>query len=155
PRVGGVSIAISYLAGVGVLVLCWQRGWIDFDDSGIRLLLRILPSLVLIFAVGLIDDVKGISPWKKLAGQTVAATFAVAMGATIVSPEWYTGPRILLDIPAVFWLVLCANAFNLIDGLDGLAAGVALIGSLSLLSVAVLHGQFALAAVILPLTGAL
>jgi UDP-GlcNAc:undecaprenyl-phosphate GlcNAc-1-phosphate transferase len=155
PRVGGVSLAISYLAGVGLLLIAWQKNWIDFDDSSIRLLLRTLPATALIFAVGLIDDIRGISPRKKLAGQTAAAVLAVSMGATIATPDWYGGPRILLDIPAVFWLVLCANAFNLIDGLDGLAAGVALIGSFSLLSVAILHGQFSLAAVILPLTGAL
>jgi UDP-GlcNAc:undecaprenyl-phosphate GlcNAc-1-phosphate transferase len=56
---------------------------------------------------------------------------------------------------SILWLVLCANAFNLIDGMDGLATGVAIIASASLLLAALIHHHVGLAVVITPLVGAL
>ena len=59
----------------------------------------------------------------------------------------------MIDLVSIFWLVLCANAFNLIDGLDGLATGVALIASASLLMDALINHNPGLALVITPLVG--
>jgi UDP-GlcNAc:undecaprenyl-phosphate GlcNAc-1-phosphate transferase len=63
---------------------------------------------------------------------------------------------IWLEYPlTVFWLLLTSNALNLIDGLDGLCAGMGLLSTLALFTAAVLHGNYALAKVTFPLAGAL
>lgn len=157
PRVGGVSIMISFLLALGCLALAWKAGHLDFDPSMLRLMVGLLPVILLIFCIGLVDDIRGLSPRIKLLGQTFAAVYAVAMGVTIAMPGWYTdpSPSLLLGAGAVFWLVLCTNALNLIDGLDGLAGGVAVVACAGLIAVALVNGQPGLALVILPLMGAL
>ena len=94
---------------------------IFFSDR--QSLVPILSGGLVIIAAGLLDDVYRISPWQKLWLQVVAAAVAVAFGG------W--------NIPvgaAMLWLVLLANAFNLIDGLDGLCSRVAVFSSFGLLA---------------------
>jgi UDP-GlcNAc:undecaprenyl-phosphate GlcNAc-1-phosphate transferase len=106
----------------------------------------------LIFLVGLWDDVRGLSPLAKLAGQILVAELAVV----ILTRAELPGPTgLIAHVLQVLWLVLCANAFNLIDGLDGLASGVALISALGLLAGASFRHETGLALVIAPLVGAL
>ena len=157
PRAGGVALVISFLVAVSGFAVARSTRQVHIDGTSIAALLRLLPALVLVFVVGIVDDFKGISPGKKLLGQTVAAVYAVSSGVTISLGEWYTGPSstIVLGFAAVCWLVLCTNAFNLIDGLDGLAAGVALIASIAFLVVAAVNDQPDLALITLPLIGCL
>jgi len=155
PRAGGVSLALSYGLGVVLLLLASARHWLNIDDPSIRMLVLLLPAVAATFCLGIADDIRGLSAKTKLLGQIIAAAYAVWSGVTILPPDWYHGPTIFLSIAATFWLVLCMNAFNLIDGMDGLAAGVALIASLSLLTIAIIHKQLGLAMVIVPLIGAL
>jgi UDP-GlcNAc:undecaprenyl-phosphate GlcNAc-1-phosphate transferase len=156
PRVGGIALAISYSIALLALVLglLWKKGF-GPDDPSIRLVVRLSPAVVLVFLTGFIDDLWSLSPWWKLAGQTAAAVCACWIGVRLATPSWYTGPTILVDVVSVFWLLLCANAFNLIDGLDGLATGVGLIAAASLLITALVHHFTGLAIVITPLIGAL
>ena len=104
---------------------------------------------------GLIDDLVGLSPWKKLAGEFVAAGYACFIGVRLASPAGYSGPVIFIYVISVLWLVFCANAINLIDGMDGLATGVALLASISLLMAAVINHHPELALAILPFIGGL
>jgi UDP-GlcNAc:undecaprenyl-phosphate GlcNAc-1-phosphate transferase len=105
--------------------------------------------------VGLWDDFPGLSTWQKLVGQVGAAVYASWLGLRLATPLGYTGPTFPIYLAGVCWLVLCANAFNLIDGLDGLATGVAFIASASLLLAALIHHETGLALVIAPLVGTL
>jgi UDP-GlcNAc:undecaprenyl-phosphate/decaprenyl-phosphate GlcNAc-1-phosphate transferase len=155
PRVGGVGLAISYFVALMALLLGWWSGRFNLQDPTVLLMAKLLPAVVLIFVVGLVDDIRGLSPWRKLAGQIVAATYAVWVGVRLASPPNFAGSVILIDVVSIFWLVLCANAFNLIDGLDGLATGVAIIASASLLMAAMLHHHPGLAIIITPFLGAL
>jgi UDP-GlcNAc:undecaprenyl-phosphate GlcNAc-1-phosphate transferase len=155
PRVGGIALIVAYFVAFVALALGWWNGLFNPSDPSIRLVARLSPAIILIFAVGLYDDLRGLSPWRKLAGQFGAAAYASWIGIRLATPLGYTGPAILIDVIGILWLVLCANAFNLIDGLDGLATGVALIGSASLLLAAVIHHNPSLALVITPLIGAL
>jgi UDP-GlcNAc:undecaprenyl-phosphate GlcNAc-1-phosphate transferase len=155
PRVGGVGLIVAYFVAFITLALGWWQGLFDPHDPSILLVVRLSPAIILIFVVGLYDDLKGLSPWRKLAGQFVAATYASWVGVRLAMPADYVVPAIVLDLIGIFWLVLCMNAFNLIDGLDGLAAGVALIASASLLFAALIHHNPGLALVITPLIGAL
>ena len=154
PRVGGIAIAISYLLAYGLLFLVKLKGGIVVWDS-IDFALRLLPAAAVIFAIGLIDDIWGLEPWHKLAGEVVAAGLAYwagvhvqGFGGYILSTMW--------SLPlTVLWLVGCTNAINLIDGVDGLAAGVGLFATCTALIAALLQHNINLAFAIVPLVGCL
>jgi len=155
PRVGGIGLVVAYFAAIVSLTVGWLAGLIDPQDPSIRLVVRLCPSIGLMFLVGLVDDLWGLLPWQKILGQVVAASYASWVGVRLATPAGFSAPSILIDLVGICWLILCANAFNLIDGLDGLATGVALIASASLLLAAVIHHEPGLALVITPLIGAL
>lgn len=116
--------------------------------SGISLgweALGILAGGHLILLVGLYDDWRGLSPWAKLGGQIAAAVVLVAFGVTV---DFITNPLggvIYLgffSIPVtVAWVVGVTNALNLVDGLDGLAAGVAVVAAGTVAVVAFGQGE--------------
>jgi UDP-GlcNAc:undecaprenyl-phosphate GlcNAc-1-phosphate transferase len=153
-RVGGIAIAISFISTYGVLTLLPLQ-----DEAGIltplSIFVRLLPSALLIFCLGLIDDLVVLRPWYKFSGQIVAACGAYLAGIHIQAfgghffADWWSFPL------TVFWIVLCTNAVNLIDGVDGLAAGVGLFATVTMLVAALLQGNFALALAAIPLAGSL
>ena len=152
PRTGGIAIGLSYVGALGLLLLLPLNG---ADRISLPLTLDLVPAAVVIFMVGLLDDLVGLRAWEKLCGQIVAAGFAYSGGvqvlgvAGLAAPGWWTLPI------TVVWLVACSNAFNLIDGMDGLATGVGLFASFTTLAAALLHNNVALALATAPLVGAL
>jgi UDP-GlcNAc:undecaprenyl-phosphate GlcNAc-1-phosphate transferase len=111
---------------------------------------------LVVFATGFLDDVFGLKPWMKLIGQAVAAILACNANVVIRGIAGYSLAGTWWHLPlTVLWLVGCANAFNLIDGLDGLATGVGLFATATAFLSAVLNGNIALAFVTAPLLGAL
>ena len=125
PRAGGAVIAISYLASYAILAALHLRGWTSFHlDLG--LVLTVLPGGALVFIIGLLDDTKGLPPLMKLSAQIVACLVAFIGGVHVSVPHWFVGGTWWFSLPlTLFWLLLCTNAFNLIDGLDGLSGGLA------------------------------
>ena len=106
----------------------------------------VLLGTAMVFVVGLADDVIGVPPLHKILVETAAAAMVVAAGLhfSVVSLPGSRGGialGILAGVATVLWIVGATNAFNLIDGLDGLAGGVAAIISSSLLVCAVLQGH--------------
>lgn len=154
PRVGGVAIAIAYTLAFAVLLVSpLKGGWIVYGSLGF--IVKVLPSAALIFALGLLDDLFGLKPWEKLFGQFVAAIIAVAAGIRITGVlDIPLGPWVCAAI-TVIWLVGCTNAFNLIDGMDGLATGVGLFATLTITVAALLSKNVDLAMATVPLAGAL
>jgi UDP-GlcNAc:undecaprenyl-phosphate GlcNAc-1-phosphate transferase len=121
----------------------------------LRLTWQLFPAATLIFLTGLLDDLIDLRPWQKLVGQGCAAVTAFAAGIHLtkisgveLSP-WLTAPA------TIIWLVGCSNAFNLIDGVDGLAAGVGFFATLTTLMAALIQQNLALALATAPLAGAL
>lgn len=154
PRVGGISIALAYVLSFAVMLQ------LPFSYGGeVSMALpnnwRLFWAAGLVFATGLFDDLVGYFPWQKLAGQLWAALMAYFAGVQIhLLPNhpfevWWNLPLSLL------WLVGCTNAFNLIDGLDGLAAGVGLFATITMLLSAFANHNLQLALVTMPLAGAL
>jgi len=148
PRVGGVPIAIAY-----VLSLVSLRGPGSVFPA--HWLPTILSGALIIFLTGLIDDFLNLKPVVKLIGQIAAAVVAYASGlridylGSIPLPVWLSLPI------TVFWLLLTTNALNLIDGLDGLCAGIGFWATISFFAVAWINNATVLAFTALPLAGAL
>ncbi|MEW6540430.1 MAG: MraY family glycosyltransferase [Bacillota bacterium] len=147
PRLGGLAV---YLVFTAVVLL---------TQPLTTPLLGLLTGATIIVLLGVWDDIRGASPRLKLAVQFLAALALIPFGFHV---EFLTNPLggiIYLGwwgIPlTVFWVVAVTNALNLIDGLDGLAAGTALIASFTLAVVAAVAGNMAVVAVTLILAGAL
>ena len=149
PRVGGVAIAISYglsLIAIGGVDRPWSTGL----SPG-----KVIPGAAIAFLVGLLDDLFSLRPIVKLGGLVVAATVAYQSGLH-VGDVFAQNLPVWIDYPlSVFWLVLASNALNLIDGLDGLCAGMGLLATLTLFTAGMLHQNFPLAYATFPLAGAL
>lgn len=113
---GGAAIYLSALLPT-LLFLPLNRG-----------LIGLLSGATVLFLVGLIDDKFRITPYVKLFAQIVAASIAVFAGITLGPPV-----NSILAVPlTILWIVAVTNAFNLLDNIDGLAAGIAAICSLML-----------------------
>jgi UDP-GlcNAc:undecaprenyl-phosphate GlcNAc-1-phosphate transferase len=154
PRGGGIAILFAYAAALALVRLSplWHSYSITWSPLSVRAL---LPAVLVAFATGLLDDIFGLKPWMKLLGQVVAAALACNAHVLIHGIGGYsTGTWWHIPL-TILWLVGCANAFNLIDGLDGLAAGVGLFATATAFLSALLNGNIALAFVTAPLLGAL
>jgi UDP-GlcNAc:undecaprenyl-phosphate/decaprenyl-phosphate GlcNAc-1-phosphate transferase len=139
PRLGGVAIAIAFGVAIGFAALATD----DLDPVGFLRPNRapaILAGAGLLVIVGVIDDVRGMRAMVKLFWQVAAAVLAFALGLGLERlnlPWWGVVHLGWLALPlTVAWIVIIINAINLIDGLDGLAAGVVLtaLGAFALLS---------------------
>ena len=153
PRVGGIPIAISYLMGLALLPIVHGRGVPWRDDHTLTAGLIVAAGVVLL--TGILDDVVGLKPWQKLAGQMAAALLLCLAGVRISS---FGGHPLSawIGVPLTLgWLAMCTNAFNLIDGLDGLASGMGLFATLTMFIAALLTNSDNLALVTLPLAGSL
>lgn len=140
PRLGGVAMAIGF--GVAILIALVVSPTLG-STSGLRPnhAPAMLAVVVLLFGVGLVDDVRGMRPLIKLGLQIAAACLAWAMGLRLETLH-LTGGAIDLGMASLpvtaIWIVGVINAINLIDGLDGLAAGVSLtvLGAFGLIAAA-------------------
>jgi len=143
PRIGGVGIYLAFFLPF-VSVLFYKTQVLELLSPDTQLI-HLIIGASLAFGLGLTDDLRSLGPKSKFAVQIVAALIAYAGGIRIsviflpVIQNWYLG---MLSLPVtVLWFVLVMNAINLIDGLDGLAAGVTLFASLVLLMLCVTSGK--------------
>src|SRR5215469_8726482 len=155
PRVGGVAIAIAYVLAFGLILVLPYRGLSFNIHTVVPRALGLLPAAGLVFFIGLVDDIRGLKPWQKLIGQVVAALLAFWAGVRIDFLQWHQ-LHFWISLPVtVLWLIGCANAFNLIDGLDGLAAGVGLFATVTTLLAGLINHNLPLVLVTAPLAGCL
>jgi UDP-GlcNAc:undecaprenyl-phosphate/decaprenyl-phosphate GlcNAc-1-phosphate transferase len=156
PRVGGVAIVISVAVTMGILALLAGPGVFTAGGSG---LLVVLGGGLAIHLLGLYDDVWQVrARWKFIIQIAIAlAVYALGVRVTTLSLPFigvvHLGAIIGL-LFTVLWLVGITNAFNLIDGLDGLASGAALFALTTMFVVASANGRPSAALVILILAGA-
>ncbi len=138
PRGGGVAIVVTFLLGVGAIELLGEETQIHQHYFWVFLL-----SSVLIAAISLYDDVTQKSFQVKLATQVVA--IALAMGAGLVLDG--TTVPLLADLPGLalvitaLWLLGLTNAYNFMDGIDGMAAVTAIVVSLFFAAITLWHGS--------------
>lgn len=152
PRTGGIGIFLAYLAA-STLGHYLFSGVVP--AASLTIVFGVAASACIVFGTGLWDDLRHISPAQKLAGQCVAASVAFFSGVQIhvvhgsALDAWISYPV------TVLWLMACSNALNLIDGMDGLASGVALLSTITMLIAALTHGNTGLAILTIPLVGSL
>jgi UDP-GlcNAc:undecaprenyl-phosphate GlcNAc-1-phosphate transferase len=137
PRLGGVAI---YAA----LVLAW--GVAAWRDATLLAAGKLLLAVAPIFVLGVVDDLRGVSERLKLIVPACCAVLLYGFGWRVTVLSLWSG--VVVELPAwlglglmVLWLVGITNACNLIDGLDGLAVGIAALATVALLGSAILLGQ--------------
>jgi len=134
PRLGGVAMAVGLGFGAGtVAVLRWTEWGVPVSD---RELVALLIGSAMVFTVGLVDDIVGVSVAKKFLVEFAAAGLIVWAGWRFTSlglPGVDLQLGTLGGVLTLVWIVGVANAINLFDGLDGLASGVVAIIACSLL----------------------
>ena len=148
PIFGGIAI----FTGIIFSLLFWA------DIENIQYL---LVSILIIFFVGVIDDLLVLSPFKKIVGQIIATLIIIffhdmqidsmhgVLGKSETLSPWLSMPF------TIFVVIVITNGFNLIDGVDGLAGGIGVISSFSFGVIALLMGQSDMAIVAFTLMGAL
>ena len=152
PRIGGLAIIFGFM----VAILCF--------GTMSRTLTATLVGAGVIAIMGVVDDCKNLDAKFKFVIQIIAAIIVIIGGDIRI--DVFTNPMIWSDTPylilpewlslicTVVWIVFITNAVNFIDGLDGLAAGVSAIMSLSLIFIAIRLGEYPVAIVCAALTGA-
>lgn len=157
-RLGGLAIVAAFLVSIlfNVISSVAASESIGIDTK----FFGMIAGILIIVAVGVIDDVKQLGAKLKFLIQIAAAVIVVASGTSInfvTNPLAVTGMSdlgpVLSFIVSVFWIVGITNAINFIDGLDGLAAGVSSIASLSLFIVSILKGDVITAMITAALAG--
>ncbi len=131
PRMGGLAIIVGFFLATLLFVPVTERVY------------GVVIGAFIIAGMGFVDDIVSLRPMVKFLIQIFAALVCVRFGLIIDAISWPVNESYLdlgrLSAPlTVLWIVLCTNAFNLIDGLDGLAAGVTAICSFFLLAASVL-----------------
>ena len=156
PRLGGIPVWLATSAGIVVAVL--GPGVNAAGAGPDRFFVGVLLAGSLMFAVGLLDDLYNLRPSAKLLAQCTAAVVAYACGFRIdgITFAGATLDTAALALPlTLLWIVGVTNAFNLIDGLDGLATGIGLVALCTTLAVALMLGNLEVAIACAALGGAL
>jgi UDP-GlcNAc:undecaprenyl-phosphate/decaprenyl-phosphate GlcNAc-1-phosphate transferase len=155
PRCGGVAVFAAFVGAWCLAAALGGDGATLQLESAVPLLL----AATIVMLAGFVDDVRGLSPLAKILAQASGGLLLFAAGyrvETIGVPWGGTVDLGLLALPVTLaWVVGMSNAFNLIDGLDGLAAGVALVATVTLVAVAASNGRNTTLVLTAALAGAL
>lgn len=142
PRLGGLAVYLAFI-GAFLVAMPWVEGYRT------NVILGILIGGTIVTIVGALDDRFDLSPKVKLLGQVIAAGVVVAFGVKmdfVILPFGDGTQMGWLGIPiTIFWIVGVTNAINLIDGLDGLAAGVSAIATGTIFVLALMMGNVTVA----------
>lgn len=163
PRMGGIAVMVGLLvAFVALAVFSYACDWSWAGALSVDREINyfgVAASIIAMFLVGAIDDVRQLTALNKFFWQIVIASFAAASGVVIgeVSNP-FTGEFVGLGVFAypvtVIFLVSFANIINLIDGVDGLASGITALCAAALFAISVMAGRYVAAALAAALVGA-
>jgi UDP-GlcNAc:undecaprenyl-phosphate/decaprenyl-phosphate GlcNAc-1-phosphate transferase len=136
---GGVAIWLSVVISYLAFVPHTPYGWV------------VIGSSTFLFLVGLADDIFHTKPYQKLIGQVMGSAFVIYYGLSL---PWTSSSSVNMAL-TIFWLIGITNAINLLDNMDGLATGIAVIGSAFLALSFINTGQPAEALMLITFSGAL
>ncbi len=158
PRLGGIAILGTVVLVVTIAAIASNLLHLGYSFPS-RTFLGLLGPTLVIFGLGLADDFRPLSPYFKFGVQIVAAGWLFLNGGRVTQFPLLFGGREMGNVTAlaitVFWVLLITNAFNLLDGLDGLAAGSALFSSLIVFIVSLVTGNTLTEVVTIALAGAI
>lgn len=159
PRLGGIAIFLSIAIALSALPLV-NNLLTQTLRPQLREMMVFLLCGSLVLLLGIYDDLRGANAWMKFAGLASATVLFYLLGGRIAGLSIPFVGQVTLHpalgfLLTMVWVVGIANAFNLIDGIDGLATGSALFASLVLLTVSLIEGHALVAVIALVLTGAL
>lgn len=132
PDVGGLAMYLGFLAA---MLTAWMVDAFDVLFTSNSEPIGVLVAATIIYVVGFVDDIRGLSPPAKVAGTVLAGLALVQFGVVMFAFRlpFFDGPILLAvewrPLVTVLWLLGMTQAINLIDGLDGLAAGIVAIGA--------------------------
>lgn len=156
PRLGGLAIFIAFSVSVIVLHSIYDKMVVETPYFGIAI------GSLMIVILGIVDDIHALPAIPKFLVQLLAAGVAAYFGCRIsrISNPIITSDATYLELPtwlsfgvSVIWIVAITNAVNFIDGLDGLASGISAISAGSLMVIAALTGNIAVAIIMAALMG--
>ena len=158
PRLGGIAIYIAFLLTLCLVPLSGNLVSDIFVANLPRIVALLIPA-TFIFAFGIYDDFRGADAPVKIVFQTIAASYLFASGLRIENLSSPFGghwklPLLLSFVLTALWVILITNAFNLIDGIDGLAAGASIFALLSILIFSIAQGNPEISLLSVPLLGA-
>ncbi len=122
---GGVAIFLAVVVAYIAFIPRTQSGWV------------VLFASTFLFVVGLLDDLLHIKPYQKLIGQVMGAAVIIYFGLSL---PWSGSPSLNMAV-TIFWLIGITNAINLLDNMDGLAAGIAAIAAVFIAANLAINGQ--------------
>ena len=159
PRLGGVAIYLACLIALSALSFTTNNLTVALQSHRSGFFIILVPA-TLVLLLGVVDDLRGTNAFVKFLGLGLIATLFYAMGGRIETfPMPFVGsihlPAIISFVITVFWLVGIANAFNLIDGMDGLASGVALFSTIVILVISLANFNTLTVVITLVLCGSL
>jgi UDP-GlcNAc:undecaprenyl-phosphate GlcNAc-1-phosphate transferase len=143
PRLGGLAVFAA--ASVSILLGCALNRYIRADIYSLR---GMFVGGLIILLLGIVDDVRNLSPFLKLPVQFIAACVAVLLGIKfhLASNPLADNIRDFFDLGSlgipltILWIVGLTNAMNLVDGLDGLATGISMFASTALFIISIRQG---------------
>ena len=159
PRLGGVALYCTFMPLW--MLYCWATPFLGLQATPgcARYTQAVFVSATIMFAVGLLDDIWNLKAGIKLLFQILSGSYLYMNGISITGYDplvrnHHYGVAISY-IATVFWVLLVSNAINLIDGIDGLAAGGALFAAITILAMAIAGQQNLLAFASVALAGSL
>ena len=157
-RIGGIAIIFGFFTS---LFLIWSLNNFSIDSLyQTKFFVLLILSSLIIFLLGLFDDLKSLSPFIRLLIQFAVAIFIAESGINIqqINLAWINIdpiylPKIISNLVTSFWIVGLINAINWLDGVDGLASGLVGFASLGLAVISYQNGQFFVPLIAVTLSG--
>jgi len=153
------KVPVSRLGGLGIVMGILATVPLWFINGNFYFLMHLLASLIILIIIGVTDDLKELTPKVKFIGQIIAALLLAHAGLLIENMFGIFGvdhmPHLIQYLLTVFIVTGIINAFNLIDGIDGLAGGLVLINMAGFFFLFFLSGEYSLALLSASTVGAL
>jgi len=158
PRLGGVAVYASVILILLLSLVILRRAGLGQAIPPTALVALVGPATI-VFLLGLYDDLRGANAYLKFGVQAIAAGVLYFGGYGVERFDLFARSHVLgmaVGLPVtIFWVLLVTNAFNLIDGLDGLAAGSAFFSTVVMFAISLYRGNFATSFITIVLAGAI